>query len=120
MQLLQCIEVIERIDFDDVRGPKVLEKREKQIVGMMDSTMKEEAAFLFRQMSAMPAARRLSVMPGVRLEDSGEEKDKGTRKKSIMPVSKDEEEEKAMPVKRSSKEARGVGFMELIQYHVES
>lgn len=70
----QCLDVIERIDFEDVRGPKVLEKREKQIVGMLgESTTKEEAAFLFKQMSAMPAARRLSVMPGVRLEEGPEE-----------------------------------------------
>lgn len=112
------MEVIERIDFDDIRGPKVLEKREKQIIGMMEqSTMKEEAAFLFRQMATMPAARRLSVMPGVRLEDTGEG-DKGLRKKSIMPVSKDDDEEK-LTRRKSSKGAKGVGFMELIQYHVE-
>lgn len=79
--------------------------------------MKEEAAFLFRQMSAMPAARRLSVMPGVRLEDTGEA-EKGTRKKSIMPASKEDEEEKKVS-KKSSKESKGVGFMDLIQYHVE-
>lgn len=81
--------------------------------------MKEEAAYLFRQMATMPAARRLSVMPGVRLEDSGEG-DKGMRKKSIMPVSKEDEEDKTTARKRSqAKEAKGVGFMELIQYHVE-
>lgn len=66
------MQVVEKADFEDMRGPKVLEKREKQIIDMMAGTaMKDEAAFLFKQMSAMPAARRMSVMPGVRLDDSG-------------------------------------------------
>lgn len=85
---------------------------------MEESTMKEEAAYLFRQMATMPAARRLSVMPGVRLEDTGEA-EKGTRKKSIMPVSKEDDEERTAPKKGANKESKGVGFMELIQYHVE-
>lgn len=37
---------------------------------MAGSNMKDEAAYLFRKMSAMPAARRMSVMPGVKLNDS--------------------------------------------------
>lgn len=85
---------------------------------MEGGAMKEEAAFLFRQMSAMPAARRLSVMPGVRLEDGGEA-DKGTRKKSIMPINKDDEEDQKRASRKGSKETKGVGFMDLIQYHVE-
>lgn len=81
--------------------------------------MKEEAAFLFRQMSSMPATRRLSVMPGVRLEENADA-EKGTRKKSIMPANKDDDDDaKLMQKKPAKQDNKGVGFMELIQYHVE-
>lgn len=66
----QMLDVVEKVEFEDELGLKVLEKREKQIIDMMaGSQMKDEAAYLFMKMSAMPAARRMSVMPGVKLND---------------------------------------------------
>lgn len=38
---------------------------------MAGAGMKDEVAYLFRKMGAMPATRRMSVMPGVRLDDTG-------------------------------------------------
>lgn len=62
--------MIEKVDFDDVGGLKIVEKREQQIIQMMaESGMKEEVAHLFRKMSVMPAARRMSVMPGVKFDE---------------------------------------------------
>jgi hypothetical protein len=67
---LQCREVIDKVAFDEKLGPKVLMQREQKIVEMMaGDKMKDEAAHLFRMMSAMPAARRMSVMPGIRITD---------------------------------------------------
>lgn len=61
---------MDRVEFEDELGLKVLERREKQIIDMMaGSSMKNEAAYLFAKMSAMPAARRMSVMPGVKLNN---------------------------------------------------
>lgn len=69
--------MIEKVDFDDQLGPKVLHAREQKIVEMMSGDkMKDEAAYLFRMMSAMPAARRMSVMPGIKLQDDEEDGDK--------------------------------------------
>lgn len=52
-------------------GLKELDQREKQIIQMMDASgMKDEVEYLFKKMSAMPASRRMSVMPGVKLEDA--------------------------------------------------
>lgn len=66
----KCKTVIGKITFDEKLGPKVLQQREKKIVQMMaGDKMKDEAAHLFRMMSAMPAARRMSVMPGIRITD---------------------------------------------------
>ncbi|KAJ8960375.1 hypothetical protein NQ314_006065, partial [Rhamnusium bicolor] len=88
-----CLAVIEKIEFDDTQGPKVLEKREKTIVSMMASAkMKDEVTHLFRMMSVMPASRRMLVMPGVRIEDM-EKKSKQSRKLSIMPTSKQQEKD---------------------------
>lgn len=70
MYLFQCLEVIERIEFDETQAMKVLEKREKNIVAMMASAkMKDEVSHLFRMMAVMPSSRRMLVMPGVRIED---------------------------------------------------
>lgn len=61
--------MVEKIEFDEL-GVKILEKREQQIIQMMSgSEMKDEVTYLFAKMSAMPAARRMSVMPGVKLND---------------------------------------------------
>lgn len=69
--------MIDKVAFDEKLGPKVLMQREQKIVEMMaGDKMKDEAAHLFRMMSAMPAARRMSVMPGIRItdDDDGEKK----------------------------------------------
>ncbi|KAL1490372.1 hypothetical protein ABEB36_013081 [Hypothenemus hampei] len=95
----KCQEVVENIAFENVFGTKQLEKRKTKIIQMMGgSNMKEDAAHLFRQMEAMPASRRMTMIPGVREEDS---KDQRTsikkRNMSIMPSSKEMELSHQLP-----------------------
>lgn len=62
--------MLEKLEFDDVVGFKVLEKREQQIIKLMaNSKMKDEVSHLFRTMSGMPASRRMAILPGIRIED---------------------------------------------------
>ncbi|RZC35593.1 uncharacterized protein BDFB_008264 [Asbolus verrucosus] len=128
--LNKCRDVIDKIAFDEKLGPKVLMQREQKIVEMMAvDKMKDEAAHLFRMMSAMPAARRMSVMPGIRITDDldSEKTDKraAARKQSIMPgvqktpefqIPTDSSKTKKGSARPSSK---GVGFVELIKYHID-
>lgn len=84
----RCITHIDEVDFADMITEGGIEQREKEIVDMMMGTgMKEEAESLFRRMSAMPANRRLSVMPGVRARDEQVRETKVKRRQSIMPSS---------------------------------
>ncbi|CAH0560163.1 unnamed protein product [Brassicogethes aeneus] len=71
-------------NFEELQGSKELEARERKIISLMaDTSMKNEAAHLFRMMAIMPAKRRMSVMPGVKLEDPV--KRVSNKKMSIMP-----------------------------------
>lgn len=82
-----CQDVIEALQFDDLFGAKQLEKRENKIIQMMaDQKMKDEVAHLFRQMAAMPPTRRMTVMPGVRVEKEKGKTSARKRTMSIMPV----------------------------------
>ncbi|XP_032523175.2 uncharacterized protein LOC116774538 [Danaus plexippus] len=61
----------------------ILEKREKAVVNLMqDEDMRQAAQHLFRRMSAIPASRRFSIMPGARADDAAPA---GNRRASIMP-----------------------------------
>ncbi|XP_050307647.1 outer dynein arm-docking complex subunit 4 [Anthonomus grandis grandis] len=82
--LEKCLNLIDTVQFDDVYGAKELQRREQKIIQMMgNSKMKDEVAHLFRIMSAMPANRRMTVIPGVVVK-SGLKENKG-RSMSIMP-----------------------------------
>ncbi|XP_008192872.3 outer dynein arm-docking complex subunit 4 [Tribolium castaneum] len=129
--LNKCKQVIEKVAFDEKLGPKVLMQREQKIVEMMaGDKMKDEAAHLFRMMSAMPAARRMSVMPGIRItDDDDDKKAMASRKQSIMPgVPKPAEFAMTTPTQKQKKggkqvsideSSKGVGFVELIKYHID-
>ncbi|XP_025831796.1 tetratricopeptide repeat protein 25 [Agrilus planipennis] len=125
--LEKSFDVIETADFEDVMGAKVIEKREKLISQLVaPAGLRDEAAFLFRQMSVMPASRRLSVMPGVRPEDTKQRKSASARKLSILPTPRDPDEEEIAPKSRSHKQAdtqedekKGFAFLELVQYHID-
>lgn len=68
--LKRCEEVLDKVEFDDFLGPKMLEKRQKKIVEMMATTqLKQEFTNLFRAMSAVPTKRRMTIMPGVKSKD---------------------------------------------------
>ncbi|CAH0560162.1 unnamed protein product [Brassicogethes aeneus] len=74
-------------NFEELQGSKELEEREKKIIRLMaDTSMQNEAAHLFRMMATMPAKRRMTVMPGVKLEDPT--KKVKNKRMSIMPSPK--------------------------------
>ncbi|XP_013198598.1 outer dynein arm-docking complex subunit 4 [Amyelois transitella] len=61
-----------------------LEKREKEMVGLMqDDDLKSAAQHLFRKMSVLPANRRFSIMPGTRVEEGASAA--AGRRQSIIP-----------------------------------
>lgn len=61
--------MVEKAELQDFVGNQVVEQREHQIVDLMTDNLKGETEHLFNLMSALPAARRMSVMPGVKYED---------------------------------------------------
>lgn len=106
----KCQDVVEHVEFEDMLGTKQLEKRETRIIQMMASSkMKDEVAHLFRQMAAMPSSRRMTVMPGVRVESKGEKVSAKGRTMSIMPASRENE---MAPTKVKS------GLKEMFDLHV--
>ncbi|XP_060517668.1 outer dynein arm-docking complex subunit 4 [Cylas formicarius] len=117
----KCMDVAEGVEFDDIFGPQELEKREKKIISMMQTAkMKDEASYLFKQMSAMPSSRRMTVIPGITVSGS---KAKGkSRQMSIMPALKSSRMEDAeLPDhhKPSREESKGAEFMDLVEFHVQ-
>lgn len=125
----KCLIIVEEVQFDDHFGSKVLQRREKQIIKLMKGEgMRDEVAFLFRKMNAIPADRRMSVMPGVALEDT-KKPTASMKKASIMPVAKRTTEgqppERVLKAASKSSDSegggsrKGVEFMELIKYHID-
>lgn len=67
---MQCLLVVEQIDIKETVGAKVIQVREKEIVdSIMQPSVKTEVSHLLAKMSAVPTKRRLSIMPGIRVED---------------------------------------------------
>lgn len=88
LYLEKCQEVIDNIAFDEELGEKMLKKREKKIMEMMiDYHLKEEFDNLFRAMSSVPQRRRMSIMPGIRVNETEADKRKFTRL-SVFPGTK--------------------------------
>ncbi|KAG5878719.1 hypothetical protein JTB14_032832 [Gonioctena quinquepunctata] len=114
LYLERVLGVIEKVEFDDIYGPQVLEKREKKILSMINNDkMKNEFAYLFRMMAAMPASRRMTVMPGIRVDKLAGKKASINKRMSIMPTA--EMRESGGPKKQDPKE---VDFMKLVQFHL--
>ncbi|XP_074026093.1 outer dynein arm-docking complex subunit 4 [Leptinotarsa decemlineata] len=117
--LEKCLAVVDKIEFDDVFGPQVLEKREKRILQMMgNEKMRNEFAHLFRMMAAMPASRRMTVIPGIRVETA---KKHNTTRMSIMGSGvgrKGSSVGHSMKASLKKEDPKGVGFMELVQFHL--
>lgn len=82
----KCFNVIDQIVFDDTQSPQILVKREKLILGLLnDERLKDEFSHLFRVMNAIPAQRRMSVMPGIKATET--KLTKCSTMKSIQPAS---------------------------------
>nr|CAI5824624.1 unnamed protein product [Callosobruchus analis] len=121
-ELLEACDLADKLqdenlrEFDDIFGPKVLEKRQQKMLSMMATPkMKDEFAHLFRMMAAMPASRRMTVIPGVRVGNTDKSKKKSSRMQSIIPNTVREDQ---TMVKERIRQSKGFGFMELVQYHV--
>ncbi|XP_059047143.1 uncharacterized protein LOC131842583 [Achroia grisella] len=64
-----CVNV--SLEGEVLSSEAALEKREKAVVNLMqDDDLRSAAEHLFRKMSVIPAARRFSIMPGMRAEDT--------------------------------------------------
>lgn len=59
--LWKCVEIME--DEVQIEERKIIEKRENQILDVMDPVQRVEARVLFKKMSALPRGRRFSVLP---------------------------------------------------------
>ncbi|KAF5302178.1 hypothetical protein FQR65_LT08602 [Abscondita terminalis] len=128
--IIKCLRVVDVVEFDDHFGAKVVEKREKQIINLLTGEgIKDEVAFLFRKMDVMPADRRMSVMPGIRVEDT-KKPTLSMQKSSIMPTSKPSVEgkppkhvleaaSKATAAEGGGESKKGVAFIELIKFHID-
>lgn len=123
--LEKCSEVIESIDFEASTGPQVLVKRERKILALMNNIkLKDEFSHLFRMMSAMPASRRMTVIPGVNASNFTQKHTSSSKRKSIMPgdpskADAGEESYQTKILKKKTETSKGVGFMNLIQYHID-
>ncbi|KAF5302368.1 hypothetical protein FQA39_LY10407 [Lamprigera yunnana] len=124
----KCQKIIDVVEYDDHLPQKVIEKREKEVIGLMSGQeMKDEVAFLFRKMDAMLCDRRMSVMPGVVVEDI-KKPTPSMKKASILPTGEKTAEGEPPPsgMKKISQSSGneseskdGVAFMELIKYHID-
>lgn len=64
-----AIEVIDDMDMEKLLAFDAIAARQQLILNLMPDDMKSEVDFLWRRMDAVPASRRLSVMPGCKPVD---------------------------------------------------
>ncbi|XP_043583210.1 outer dynein arm-docking complex subunit 4-like isoform X1 [Bombus pyrosoma] len=64
-----AIEVIDDMDMEKLLAFDAIAARQQLILNLMPDDMKAEVDFLWRRMDAVPASRRLSVMPGCKPVD---------------------------------------------------
>lgn len=119
----KCLEVVNSIDLDTAQTSEVLMNRQNKILALVENAkLKDEFSYLFRMMSSMPASRRMPVIPGVVASSDSDAKQAG--RKSAFPTSglKDDrakEQVDKLSTKRKVKTSKGVGFMDLIEDHVD-
>ncbi|XP_076234957.1 outer dynein arm-docking complex subunit 4 [Calliopsis andreniformis] len=63
------LEIIEGLDVEKMLSFDAISARQQLILDLMPEDMKPEVDFLWRRMEAVPAKRRLSVMPGCKTVD---------------------------------------------------
>lgn len=86
----RCQEVLDHLEFDEPSGQRILEKRQKNILEMLTcSRLKDEFSNLFRAMATLPTNRTMSIIPGIKTNETGDQKRKFTRF-SIFPGNKKE------------------------------
>ncbi|CAK9808501.1 Outer dynein arm-docking complex subunit 4 [Anthophora plagiata] len=91
-----AVEVIEDMDMEKMLDFDPISARQQLILNLMPEDMKPSVDFLWRRMEAVPAKRRLSVMPGCKTVDRKFKLP--CRRKTIMPT----------PAKDLEKEARKI------------
>ncbi|XP_043273308.1 outer dynein arm-docking complex subunit 4-like [Venturia canescens] len=81
----RIVKLVNDIDLSTIMGIDSITERENLIIELMPDELKTEATFLFARMRAVPAKRRLSVMPGCKPVDT---KSKViAKRKTILPSS---------------------------------
>lgn len=79
----RAVEIIDDIDMEKLLAFDAIAARQQLILNMMPEDMKPEVDFLWRRMEAVPANRRMSVMPGCKPVDKKFKLP--CKRKSIMP-----------------------------------
>lgn len=65
----RAVEIIDDIDMEKLLAFDAIAARQQLILNLMPEDMKAEVDFLWRRMEAVPAKRRMSVMPGCKPVD---------------------------------------------------
>ncbi|XP_057652099.1 uncharacterized protein LOC130891396 [Diorhabda carinulata] len=110
--LERCIAVINEIELDDLSGKKQLQRRQAKILAMMQSDkIRSEFSHLFRTMSALPASRRMNIIPGASIKKDKTDKvlDRNRSNKSFAM------EDESFSTQSAPK---GANFISLVQYHI--
>lgn len=119
----KCLELIGNIEHDECTGKQILTQRQNNILSLITAgKLKTEFSHLFRKMSALPASRRMNIMPGIRTNDAAAIKP--TVAMSIAPDTGRKSDAavdtfQTKLIKKQQKTAKGVGFMQLIQFHFD-
>lgn len=79
----RIVKLVNDIDLSTIVAVDSVTERENLILGLMPEDLKAEANFLIQRMRAVPANRRISVMPGCRPIDQGP--DASFKRNTILP-----------------------------------
>ncbi|XP_031365354.1 tetratricopeptide repeat protein 25-like [Apis dorsata] len=79
----RAVEIIDDIDMEKLLAFDAIAARQQLILNLMPEDMKAEVDFLWRRMEAVPAKRRISVMPGCKPVDKKFKLP--CKRKTIMP-----------------------------------
>lgn len=115
---IYALEIIEDIDMEKLPDFEPIAARQQLILNLMPDDMKLEMDFLWRRMEAVPANRRLSVMPGCKPVDR---KFKLPCKRMTIlpnPPRNPEKEARKALLKQYEPSKDRVGFMSFDQYGI--
>ncbi|XP_044748554.1 outer dynein arm-docking complex subunit 4-like [Coccinella septempunctata] len=111
-----CIKILNDTPMEGVQPTKMLEIRTKNIMKLITSDqMRMKAELIFQRINALPPCKRMSVLPGIHYPEIP------TQKEPQDKASKEGQTRAKIPSRRKTGEnRRGMNFLQLIQYHVDT